>query len=96
MFATVNPSLMHFTQHIQVPMNPICAKTLQLTTMWSHMATMALSGLKCLSQGIVPLPGGLLVSFDYAVQFWTKYILIQDHCIKCHNEDKLSYCDCTP
>jgi hypothetical protein len=40
---SVNLSLMHFIQKIQVPMNPFCVpKTLQLTIMWRHMTSMAL------------------------------------------------------
>ena len=43
--ATVNLSLIHFPPNNQVPMNPFCAKTFNLTIMWYHMATMALRGL---------------------------------------------------
>ena len=35
---------MRFTQDIQVPMNPVCARALELI-MWCHMEMMALRGL---------------------------------------------------
>ena len=44
-FAIINISLLHFTENIQVQINPFCAKTLTLTIMWCHMMTMALRGL---------------------------------------------------
>ena len=45
LFATANLSLMHYTEDIQIPMNPFCARTLKLTIMWYHMVTMTLRGL---------------------------------------------------
>jgi hypothetical protein len=45
LFAAFILSLMDFHQYIQVPMNPFWAKTIKLTIMWCHMATMALRGL---------------------------------------------------
>ena len=45
LFTPVNPSLLHFTQDSQVPMNPLWAKAFKLTVMWWYLATMVLRGL---------------------------------------------------
>jgi hypothetical protein len=39
---------------IKVEINPFCAKTLKLTIMWCHMATMALRGRKEKGGRVVP------------------------------------------
>ena len=44
-FASVNLSLMHFTQDIKVQMNVYSDKPLELTIMWVNIVTMALRGL---------------------------------------------------
>ena len=44
--------MIHFTQDIQVPMNPFCANTLELTVAWYHRATIALRELTMLTLNV--------------------------------------------
>jgi hypothetical protein len=75
LFAPVNLSLMHFIKNIQVQMNPFCAKTLKLTIMWCHMATMALRGLNHI---IAPIESISCWSLFYSVTSLT-YVIASSH-----------------
>ena len=53
LFTPVKLSLMHFTHDRQLPINPLCAKTLKLTTVLCHMVSQHVhvaGGCRCLTQ----------------------------------------------